>query len=299
MKKFLVAFIYLIGIWTNAAACDVCGCSSGASYMGTMPQIQRSFIGLRYNWRSFLVTPNDGSSLIKEHYQSSDLWVRYFPHQRGQLLAVVPLNFYSRVSTDKAIKTQGLGDISLMAGYMLYNNGDSIGKLWKHTLTINAGVKIPTGAYNMRAEGLRLTPNMQAGSGSFDYLANLFYSIRYKKVGFTTEANARFCSTNPNQYKQGDKYSAAARFFVWQRLNFNSSILPSAGLTIDYSKKDREYNQIITESGGYGLFAAVGVEYYYRRFALGANCQIPLQYSYSNNMSKPYPRLSAQLMFMF
>lgn len=300
MKKFLLAVICLVGMYSSAVACDACGCSSGGSYLGTMPQIQRSFIGLRHNWRSYTVTPADGSSgRIYENYHSSDLWVRYFPHKRVQVLASIPYNYYSRQTDTKTVITQGLGDISLMAGYMVFNNGDSIGKLWKHTFSVNAGIKLPTGRYNIRNEGLRLNPAMQPGTGSIDYLATLFYSIRYKKVGMAVDANARFCSVNPNDYKQGNRYSASARVFVWQKMGFSSSILPMAGVSFDYATQDRDLGSIVAESGGKGLFAVAGVEYYYRSLGVGVNYQLPVSTTLAQGTTKATGKLGAQLMITF
>jgi hypothetical protein len=299
MKKFLLAVICLIGMYSNAAACDACGCSSGGSYLGTMPQIQRSFIGLRHNWRSYTVHSvlNEGNAY--ENYHSTDLWARYFPHKRVQVLASVPYNYYSRQTDAKTIMTQGLGDISLMAGYMVFNNGDSIGKLWKHTFSVNAGIKLPTGRYNIRNEGLRLNPAMQPGTGSIDYLATLFYSIRYKKVGMAVDANARFCSVNANDYKQGNRYSASAKVFVWQKMGFSSSLLPMAGLTFDYAQQDRDMGTAVAESGGQSLFATLGLEYYYRSFGIGANYQLPVSTTLAQGTTKATARLGAQIMFTF
>lgn len=291
--------VCLMGVYSNAAACDACGCSSGGSYLGTMPQLQRSFIGLRYNWRSYTVYPTHNEGIAYENYHSCDIWARYFPHKRVQLLAFVPYSYYSRSTPTKTITTQGLGDISLMAGYMLYNNGDSIGKLWKHTLSINGGVKLPTGQYNIRSEGLRLNPAMQPGTGSIDYLANIFYSIRYKKVGFTVDGNARFCSTNPNDYKMGNRYGASAKVFVWQKIKYSSSILPMAGISYDYATKDRDFGTAVAESGGHAVYATLGVEYYYRRFGVGANYQMPVNSSFAQGTTKSTARVGAQIMFTF
>lgn len=300
MNKFLLAVICLIGMYSNAAACDACGCSSGGSYLGTMPQLQRSFVGLRYSWRSFTVTPSQGAEgRIYENYHSSDLWARYFPHKRVQVFAFVPYSYYSRKTDTKTITTQGLGDVSLMAGYMVFNNGDSIGKLWKQTLSVNGGIKLPTGQYNIRNNGLRLNPAMQPGTGSVDYLANIFYSIRYKKVGFTADANARFCSTNKNSYQLGNRYSASARVFVWQKMGFSSSILPMAGITFDYARHDRDFGSRVAESGGRAVFATLGVEYYYRSFGIGANYQLPITASFAQGTTKPTARVGAQVMFTF
>ena len=299
MNKFLLTVICLIGMYSNAAACDACGCSSGGSYLGTMPQIQRSFIGLRHNWRSYTVQPVDNEGNAYENYHSTDLWARYFPHKRVQVLASVPYNYYSRQTDAKTIMTQGLGDISLMAGYMVFNNGDSIGKLWKHTFSVNAGIKLPTGRYNIRNEGLRLNPAMQPGTGSIDYLATLFYSIRYKKVGMAVDANARFCSVNANDYKQGNRYSASAKVFVWQKMGFSSSLLPMAGLTFDYAQQDRDMGTAVAESGGQSLFATLGLEYYYRSFGIGANYQLPVSTTLAQGTTKATARLGAQIMFTF
>lgn len=300
MKNFLLLCACIIGMYTSVAACDVCGCSSGASYMGTMPLLNRSFVGLRYNWNSYRVSShNNDNGSLKDNYMTMDFWARYFPHKRIQLMAIVPFTYFTRKGGNTPIATGGLGDVSLMAGYMVINTGDSIGKTWKQTLTVNAGAKLPTGQFNNRAEGLRLSPGMQPGTGTVDWLANIFYTIRYNKVGISLDANARFCGTNRNSYNLGNRYGGAAKFFVWQRLGFRSSILPSVGISADYARQDREFNLPVAESGGHGVYATVGVEFYYQKLGFGVSYQQPVNYAYSNNTSTPKTRFGAQLMYTF
>ena len=304
MNKFLLLCACLIGMCTSATACDICGCSSGASYLGTLPQLNRSFIGLRYNQRSYVVSHAPLSTGAEtppqnEHYRSVDVMGRYFVTRRIQVLALVPYNIYQRTGSEGNLTSHGLGDVSLLAGYVILNTGDSIMHRFKHTLIANGGAKLPTGRYKIANDDGRINPATQPGTGSFDGLINLFYTLRYRKFGINIDGNARFCSQNSMGYQPGNRYGATARLFMWQRLGWNWSVLPSVGATYDYANIDTQHGIRQSESGGRGLFGTIGADVYYKNAALGAYYQHPLAYHYSGGLAKPINRFTVQLLITF
>lgn len=306
MKKFSVLLACLIGVYTTAAACDVCGCSSGASYLGTMPQLNRSFLGLRFSQRSYVVNhPALSTGLAipaqNEYYRSVDIFGRYFITRRLQVMALVPFNLYERKGSEGHIVNNGLGDVNLLAGYVLLNTGDSIMHRFKHTLIVNAGAKLPTGRYKINDNGdERYTnPAIQPGTGSVDGLFNLFYTLRYRKFGFTVDGNMRLSGKNSQGYQMGNRYTTSARVFLWQKLGWDWSILPSVGATYDYAAIDYKYGIRQTNTGGNGVFGTVGADVYYKKMALGAYYQHPLAYQYSGGLAQPVNRFTVQLLVTF
>lgn len=299
MKKYLLAFVCLIGVWTSAAACDVCGCSSGASYLGTLPQISRSFIGLRYNYRSNTIyhLPSLSGQIFApttEHMHTTELWGRFFPVKRLQVIASLPFSHYIHNN----VRATGMGDATLLAGYMLINTGDTIGKKIKQTFTVSGGIKLPTGQRNLKTDGERLPETNQPGTGSTDFLANVFYTIRYRKLGFAADATYKINTTNKEGYQFGNRFTTTAKGFMWFKAD-RLSILPSIGSTYENGANDSRNNQRINFSGGNAVFGNVGIDLYYRSIGVAAQVHQPLAYAYNGNTSKPNTRLTIQFFVTF
>lgn len=85
-------------------------------------------------------------------------------------LSVSVLIPYSRLTerntlTGEAFKANGLSDISIWTSYLLYNLGQT-------TLSLSAGIKLPTGATNIKGDqGIFDLPlSLQPGTGSVDFM---------------------------------------------------------------------------------------------------------------------------------
>lgn len=209
-------------------------------------------------------------------------------------MAILPFSYYTKGS----VSNYGMGDATLLAGYMLYNNGDSIGHTIKQTITINGGVKLPTGATHKTSNGERLSPTMQPGSGSFDFVANLFYSIRYRKAGFTADASYKINTTNKDGYRFGNRLTVSGKAFLWLRANW-VSILPSIGVAYENAANDGNNNYRVNYSGGQAVLGQIGVDCYYRNMGVMAGVQVPVAYNYNGNLTQPMPRLNVQVFYTF
>src|SRR5690606_27918783 len=100
----------------------------------------------------------------------------------------------------------------------------------KHNLMAGGGIKLATGNYQNSSEGELLNPNLQLGSGSYDFLANIIYTIRYNKIGINTDVTYKYNTENKNHFKFGNKIGASARLFTILKIK-ECAIMPNAGLT--------------------------------------------------------------------
>jgi hypothetical protein len=286
MKKLTILILFLCIATGASVACDVCGCSLGGSYYGILPQFQKNFIGLRWSQAKFQAHMNHGAVLGEAHsrdtYSKVELWGRYYVNDRIQLFAFVPYSYNSMNGTDQKIKTNGIGDVSLLANYLILNTGESKTKKLKHTVMAGAGVKLPTGEYDLEDNGLIVNRNFQLGTGSVDFILSGVYTIRYQKTGLNSEAGYKINTRDSHGYLFGNQFHASARFFYWQNIK-SVSVLPNAGVYYEQAAQHKEGEIRQANTGGSALLLSAGLEMYYRNFSVGATVQSPVRQSYNSD----------------
>lgn len=303
MKQILCCIILLSGSMA-AKACDVCGASSGNQSLGILPQFYRNFAALQYQHRSFssLHEPHEsgtGRQVSAEQYQTVQAWGRYGISNRVQLFAFVPYHINTQRTEGASATTTGIGDISVLAMVKLLNKNE---KATKHLLFAGGGVKAPTGAYTgvtMRdRDGL---PNIQPGTGSWDFMANANYTCSFGSIGINGEAAYTFTTPNSDDYKYGERLSTAATAFYTVNTG-NFTLMPAAGMKYEYTLHDYDnYTRkwLNDQTGGYMVYSTLAMQAYYKRMGLQLNMDLPLAQHYAGgNVSARY-RASAGLLFMF
>jgi hypothetical protein len=298
-------FTAVLIVWSlgYADACDVCGCSVGGNYFGILPQFRRHFVGIRYQYRPFQSThatlfEGETPLVTKEYFHTAELWGRYVPHKNVQLYAFVPTNYFLKTEEGKKTEYSGLGDISLMANYFVLNTGDSAARNWKHALQVGAGVKLPTGKANKVENDVRLNPYLQMGTGSLDIPLSIIYTLRYKRFGLNAEANYRVNTPNQQSYRFGNRLASSARLFYWHKVKSNS-FLPNAG--INYESADRDTDNGVGKefTGGYSVFANIGIDIFYRDFSLNLSARPPLHEHFGDGNVKSFTRFAASFVYLF
>lgn len=288
----------------TARACDVCGCSGGGGYFGILPQFQRHFAGLRWQDRVLdsyhPANSLESASNARSTFRTLDLWGRWYPLRRVQVLAFLPVHFFEQYENQVLTKTKGLGDVTLLANYSLINTGDSIGRTWKHSLQIGAGIQLPTGRYRLTdADGLQYHPNLQPGTGSADALLNVVYTLRRGEVGVQMDAQTRLNTSNADHYRFGHRQNAAVRLFWWKNLGRNISLLPRVGAVLDAAQKDVWYGSKQAATGGYAAYADFGLDVYVGNLAIGAGFQAPVFYRLGDGLVAPKGNLSVSATWAF
>ncbi|MCU0437185.1 MAG: hypothetical protein MUC49_04675 [Raineya sp.] len=322
MKNFLKTRFYqkkihkiglLICIWTfflipnhHILACDICGCGVGSYYFGVMPQYHKHFMGLRYRSMSFESHLNSQLLRTKEYFHTTELWGRFYPTSRVQIMGFVPYSFNNQVDINKqSKKIQGLNDLVLMANYNILNAStiqDTIVRKFKHSLWIGGGVKLPTGKYNYEEQdaGQVANPNFQLGTGSLDILTNLFYNVRYKNWGFNQDVSYKINTNNAKNYRFGNKISGNSNVFYIRKISKHLSLMPYAGIYFEQSALDTRNKEKIKETGGDLLASNAGMDVYWnQKLNIGVNYQIPLSQNLAHGEIRANNRVVLQASWLF
>lgn len=280
-------------------SCDVCGCSIGNGFSTILPQFNKNFVGLRGSYARFNSHHVDDYQKVNHDKSTSmELWGRFYIHKRIQLLATLPYNIRSRQEEGITTTMYGFGDASLSVNYTLINkNADSL--KYKHLLLIGYGIKFPTGKHDAEANSSLANIYLQPGSGAFDYLFNLLYTIRRNRLGFSNDLQYRYCGENLQQYSFGNKYSLSSRLFYWKKLGRSCNFLPSAGVIFEKYDKDLNKGYIQEETGGYINSLSLGCELYYKRIFLSINYNQPVNQHLGNGNIQSLAKIQLNTSFVF
>lgn len=278
--KFILTLI-VIGFTLGAKACDICGCGIGSYYIGILPEYNKRFIGLRYQYKSLQTHLGPFGEITplttNETYQSAELWTGWNIGQKFRLLAFIPYNFNQRTNQEEKGSKNGLGDIALMAYYNLFNKSGTIAnKLLVQSLWLGAGIKAPTGKYEAE-ERLTITEspnNFQLGTASTDFTFNAAYDIRLNDLGLNANATYKVNTENKYEYRYGNKFTGNVLAYYKFRIAHRLTLAPNVGILYETAQKDVEDNKYtVAVSGGYALAAIGGFEAAFEGFSFGANYQ--------------------------
>ena len=290
----LLAAVVVLSFSTRAQACDICGCSGGNSSLGLLPLVQRHFIGMRWQKQGFESTPHGSGQRSTETFSTFDLWGRWQPHRRVQLIAAAPFTFNNRQYEDgSTLHSQGLGDVTLLAQFALLDPKKQLVRRWSHTFQVGGGTQLPTGnTNNTDAEGELLHSNIQPGAGVVAPLFSALYALRYRTWGVSADATARIGIENEAGYEFGNRMSTNLRFFKTITAG-KFTLLPHVGALADLRKKDRDQGSLLAESGGYSVFGTAGMDVFRGNFILGLNWQQPVVHDVAKGYITPQARINA------
>lgn len=293
-----------LGLWAMSSSavlgCDICNSSAGGNLMVILPQFGNHFVGLRYQHSGFRSThvpsllAEGAGGASRETFHTMELFGRYYPHPRVQLMGFVPYRVSHQTTEVRTYEGKGLGDITLLGNYLLVNTGDSLERKLKHTLMLGGGLKMATGDFRQEDHGLRLHPNLQPGSGSWDVLFNAQYTVRYREWGLSLMGMYRLSTANPEGFKSGDRILGNLFLYHWIRKG-KWNVMPSAGLAIDHAMKEQLDDRVYRLSGGTELRATADLQVFYGQLGIGAGCRIPLAHSLSGGTVTPAPQWMVSL----
>lgn len=305
MKKFMGMALIATALLEPARACDVCGCSASSQYLGVLPKPSVSFIGVQYLHNSFSSDhpslfegrPNERSS---DFYNTAQLWGRYAVARRVQLFAFVPYRYNLQRADTGSTAVSGIGDVSVLANAVLLDDGD--GARWQQQLQAGGGLKLPSGRYTGVSERDKLgLPNMQPGSGSWDFLLNANYTLRHRNGGLNVDASYTLTTANADRYKYGNRLNAGLLVFR-SFTKGNLSLMPQLGYRYEYSLHDYDnYDRrwLNAQSGGYMTFATVGLQGYRNRTGLRLTFMLPVSQHYARGYVTAMNRIDAGIFLLF
>ena len=287
MKRIIMLGMLIITFFSQSSACDVCGCSLGGNYFGILPLYYKNFVGMRWSQAKFYSYMDHQSEFLppeysNDTYSKAELWGRFYVNKKLQVFAFVPYAHNDMNGSEQVVSINGLGDITVMANYLLINTGESKSKKFKHTLIAGGGVKLPTGKFNIEDKGKLVNRNFQIGTGSVDFLIASVYTVRYQKIGTNMEAGYKINTRNNADYIFGNQFHISSQIFYWQNIK-PFSLLPNVGVYYEQAPKHKEAKIIQANTGGFALLATAGLEIYYKSFTSGINYKHPLVQHYNSD----------------
>jgi len=299
MKK--ITIMILLTFTISAQACEFCGCGVGNFYLGILPQFHRNFVGIRYQVQDFNSHVGLHPSLATtEHFQSTELWARFYPIPKLQVLTLVAYHFNEQTTTSGKIYLDGIGDIPVLVNYNLINTqSNDPEREWNHNVWIGGGVKVPTGKYTFTDTPTEVAnANFQLGTGSIDFMMNAIYTLRYKKFGVNSDFTYKLNTFNPDRYKFGNKINGTVSMVFIQQVK-KVGLMPNAGVYYEDSGLNKSDDIVISDTGGSALFATGGLEMYWQKYSLGMNYRKPVEQDLANGRIKAHERMMVHLTFLF
>ena len=272
-------------------ACPICGCGSGNLYMGLLPEFKYHFIGLRYHYTQYHTQlVSDPSQYSTNYYNSVELWGGVRINKKLQLLAFVPYYMNKQQDDDGTTHTQGLGDITVMGQYMVFQTSRPMGKRknLNQQLWLGGGVKLPTGAFNADMLDSNTTVadiNAQIGTGSVDFLLNGMYTVSIRNFGINLSANYKINTVNDQNYKFGNKFTGNLIAFYHTSLGL-TGVTPNIGLGYENVAINSHQGKNVEFTGSRMVTGIVGVELDFGKVGVGINGQLPIAQNFAEGQTK-------------
>ncbi|HWV28325.1 MAG TPA: hypothetical protein VN038_01675 [Dyadobacter sp.] len=303
MKNLFFCIILLVlAPPPQAAACDICGCANSGAYFGLLPQSHKSLVGVRYQRMRF-VTHGDSKVLrTEEHFNIGELYTRFFPIKRVQVMAFVPFRADKQVTSGGVKKQSGLGDITLLGNYNLFNTfmDSENARTFNHTLLIGGGVKLPTGKFSFdENDALQVAnANFQPGTGSTDFILNAFYTITKGQWGVGANVSRKFNRTNSEGYRFGNQLYGTLDVYRSVALG-KLTVTPAVGIYAEYAGHGIQNGKALEITGGRLANATAGITLFSDRWTMGITGQKPIAQRSASGHVVAKERLLVQLGFLF
>lgn len=216
-SKFSLVFIIFLTFIPLAWACESCGCSlSRPDQQNTDKAIFVEYMFEQQNWRQRDVRYAFG--LGQEGHDTHDKTSEDFHHylvgghigKNFLLTAEFPYIIRRALNVDDEdrlgnhLRSEGWGDLQMIGEYdFIKDSGQSLGAL--------SGVKFPTGSTHEKdIDGNRFEPEMQPGSGSYDYLWGGLYHGFVRQWEFSANAVYTLKTTGAVDFRFGNTFSTIA-----------------------------------------------------------------------------------------
>jgi hypothetical protein len=277
------------------------GCDNCALFLSSSPDDYKNSIGLFYRQRNMFGKYNGFGEIMTQHanhgndqalwnnnvqeiYQTYELRGTYYFKPKWKTLVVLPLvNNLQIIEDEVRYQVQGIGDPTIVQFYQLYNTQVTDKK---HPviqqLNIGLGLKMPLGKTNRRYENGVPNLDLQPGSGSWDVLSVMTYSLQWRFIGFTSNFSFKFNGENQENYRYGHTFNGKADVFLQTKMN-KLTLRGYGGLyneyaTFDTQNYDKLYpTDVYKHTGGSLLYATGGIQLFYQGISLFAEVQNMIQ----------------------
>ncbi len=254
-----------------------------------------------------------------EVYNSYDVALNFYLTNRWQINTSINFSDNYIKQNDSIIdNVAGIGDLTVLAKYTLYNSAfteDSTSNRLIHRINIGGGVSLPTGKYNkysikgfntefkpntiVGSPEMELDPHLQAGTGSFGYIALIEYMAKYNFVGINTNISYMINTTNKNDFRLSNRFNTNSSLFFIAKVTDKIKLMPNLGIAYEVSDYDKIDGEDFIDSGGEAVFINQGINGYFNKLGLTFNYFIPAMQKLHGNQPLNSRRFITQLNYYF
>ena len=154
------------------------------------------------------------------------------------------------------IKAQGIGDAAALIKYSFI----PFNMMSQRELSLSAGVKIPLGANDLTSDGIRVSEDLQPGSGAWDAIIGGYIAKGFMPTVPITaffRSSFRVTGTNSIGYKFGNEFVASIG------ANYAPKSIINYSLLFRYRSvtADKRNNAVLPNSGGNWLYVIPGLNF--------------------------------------
>ncbi len=277
LNKIIMGLIALTTIQLHA--CDVCGCGSGNS-SSFANVLGGNYIGFTYNYMHFQYiqsNANPNIPLADDHVNTLSLTGQYQITDAFQVSATLPYRFNNRYKSSGKFSNNGIGDVSLVGLYNVLSAKSN------HSLRIGAGVKMPTGEFDLKNSSLNQTSAAQLGTGSWDLLLPLQYNYNVNQWSVSLSAMYFLKGKNKDEFKFGNQTQININTSYVFSVATGMSVAPIVGFSYDHFLASERFDIVDERTKGYMTNANMGVQLETEKLVVGVNAQLPLDQNLIDN----------------
>lgn len=312
MKPYLIVGISIfLHLFTHRMeGCNACGCSVSGddATNGLLAESSRHLIGFSSTLSTFNVYHPDfygnrSQNPFFNYFITHSLQGKIQVLKKYQFLVQLPWKESVLMEKNTKKRKTGLSDVSIAFSLPVFRTktDSTLRPVLTHHLRIGAGIKLPTGEYNINeVTSYQIMPAMQPGTGSFDYFLFSNYIINiYAKTGIATDISYLFTQPNYWRYKFGNKFTGT--LFVFRKISHKKMLFtPQTGFHYWNRQQDianiskKEINPF---TGGFFFFASAATEIQYRRWWGKLAYHYPLKQNFGGNYSQAKAKIEVSLLF--
>jgi hypothetical protein len=222
MHRLIFVVIFCLVMWDADARAQGC-CTPGTSSLGGIERgvVSHQTLAFSLNYQyNYLGKTYAGTQPVDDVRSTSasvsylNIEVEYGFAERVSFVVIGNYSVKAREFTTKSVSGsevetteitgRGLGDVLFIGKYQLLVPTFS----FPVELSLGGGAKAPVGSYTREQDGVRLSLDLQPGSGAVDLFAWLYTSMAFPFQGVAVFANLlhRYTGTNPDGYRIGNEW---------------------------------------------------------------------------------------------
>ncbi len=272
--RLTLLFLLIISLSISQLSAQTC-CTAGApvsSFYGIQSGVKNTWtLNLGYEFKAINLLIDQNERLVndprKRSGQSLSAKIDYILNNNWSFSAVLPLVQQSRQTVSANESSIGLGDLLLVSQYQFFKKND-------YTLGLSGGIKIPIGQRSHTdGSAIFLSPDMQSGSGSIDWIARINMIKEHFLFPFLTSAfefsyrdngvNDSFGSTSNfagRRFGFGDEWVSMLSF-NYQWITSKGNFIPDLSFRYRHQARNVEENSTGPNSGGNWWSLPLGISF--------------------------------------